>query len=241
MNCAATLFLQLNYNVLSPNFTFMYLWAIPRIGLPILLQPNADRCWEYRNHLQIHECRNWERGCTVSFLKIHKSDFRHKCRKRGGRGWNIKSDPFAQTTGQENPLEVIRRQDAETRRLLETRGQAPEAKRPGHGDGSLRKQLTEVQQQTEAVEKRIAAMAAELAARRQSYKANAPPQVRKQLPEIFGDMTGPACSEMCESGKIEELDDWEAFENCETVLSTGLIRTSLAPKKILCVGMILKK
>jgi hypothetical protein len=50
-------------------------------------------------------------------------------------------------------------------------------------------------------------MAAELAARRQFYEANAPPQVRKHLPEIFGDVTGHASSEMCESGKIEELDD----------------------------------
>jgi hypothetical protein len=125
---------------------------------------------------------------------------------RGG-GWNIKSDPSAQTTGQENPLEAIRRQDAETRRLLEARGQAPEAKRQGHGDDSLRKQLTEVQEQTEAAEKRVAAMAAELAARRQFYEANAPPQVRKQLPVIFGDVTGPACSEMCKSGQFEELDD----------------------------------
>ncbi len=24
---------------------------------------------------QIHECRNWERGCSVSFLGRHKSDF----------------------------------------------------------------------------------------------------------------------------------------------------------------------
>ncbi len=119
-----------------------------------------------------------------------------------GGGWNLKSDPFAQTTGQENPLETIRRQDAETRRLLETRGQVPEAKRPGDRDDILRKQLTEVQEQTEAAEKRVAAMAAELAARRQFYEANAPPQVRKQLPEIFGDVTG-----LCESGQFEELDD----------------------------------
>jgi hypothetical protein len=45
-------------------------------------------------------------------------------------------------------------------------------------------------------------MAAELAARRQFYEANAPPQVRKQLPEIFCDVTG-----LCESGQFEELDD----------------------------------
>ncbi len=40
--------------------TFMYLSAIsiPRIGLPILLQPNRQR----------NECKNWERGFAVSFL-----------------------------------------------------------------------------------------------------------------------------------------------------------------------------
>ncbi len=33
----------------------------------------ADRSREYINRLQIHECRNWERGSAVSFLGIHKS------------------------------------------------------------------------------------------------------------------------------------------------------------------------
>ncbi len=36
----------------------------------------ADRSWEYINLSQIHECRNWEQGHTVSFLGIYKSDFR---------------------------------------------------------------------------------------------------------------------------------------------------------------------
>jgi len=27
------------------------------------------------NHSKIHECRNWEQGCVVSFLRIPKSDF----------------------------------------------------------------------------------------------------------------------------------------------------------------------
>ncbi len=29
------------------------------------------------NRSQIHECRNWERGRAVSFLRIYKSDFRY--------------------------------------------------------------------------------------------------------------------------------------------------------------------
>jgi hypothetical protein len=33
-----------------------------------------DRWWVYINRSQIHECGNWERGRTVSFLGIHKSD-----------------------------------------------------------------------------------------------------------------------------------------------------------------------
>jgi hypothetical protein len=38
-----------------------------QIGRPIL--------GIYINRLQIHECRNWEPGCTVSFLGTHKSYF----------------------------------------------------------------------------------------------------------------------------------------------------------------------
>ncbi len=62
-----------------PISTFMYLWAIyifpglvclfccSKIGRPIL----------GIYHSQIHECRNWERGCAASFLGIHKSDFQY--------------------------------------------------------------------------------------------------------------------------------------------------------------------
>ncbi len=32
------------------------------------------RSWEYINRSQKQECWNWERGLTVSFLGIHKSD-----------------------------------------------------------------------------------------------------------------------------------------------------------------------
>ncbi len=67
-NCAASLFPKQNYNVLTLNFhihVFVSDLYIPRIGLPILM------------HLQIHECRNWKWRRTVSFLEIHKSDFRY--------------------------------------------------------------------------------------------------------------------------------------------------------------------
>jgi hypothetical protein len=41
----------------------------------------ADRSWEYINHSQAQEWRNWEQGRTVSFLGIHKSDFRYSAMK----------------------------------------------------------------------------------------------------------------------------------------------------------------
>jgi hypothetical protein len=45
---------------------------IPTNGPPIFL---VDRSCEYTvNRSQIHECGNWERGRTVPFLGIHKSD-----------------------------------------------------------------------------------------------------------------------------------------------------------------------
>jgi len=36
-----------------------------------------DQSWEYINHSQIYKCRNWEQGCTVSFLEIFVSHFRY--------------------------------------------------------------------------------------------------------------------------------------------------------------------
>ncbi len=58
MNCAASLFPKQNYNVLSPNF-HIYLFVcdlyIPRINLPMLLQPNRQSAhthfWEYINRM----------------------------------------------------------------------------------------------------------------------------------------------------------------------------------------------
>ncbi len=38
--------------------------------------------WEYINRSQIHEFRNWERGRTVSFLGIDKSDFRYSVEEK---------------------------------------------------------------------------------------------------------------------------------------------------------------
>ncbi len=59
--------------------TFMYLWAICifRRSVPLFCCiAFADRSWEYINRSQIHECRNWERGCAISFLGIFVSNIR---------------------------------------------------------------------------------------------------------------------------------------------------------------------
>jgi hypothetical protein len=71
-NCVASL----------PISTFMYLGAIdtytPTMGPPILLQQiKADRSWEYRNRLQIHEGRNWEEAAKFPFLGTFVSNFRY--------------------------------------------------------------------------------------------------------------------------------------------------------------------
>ncbi len=69
-NCAASF----------PISALMYLWAIyifPSSFRPLgCLIAFADRWWEYINHSQIHECRNWEWGTTVSFLGIFVSNIR---------------------------------------------------------------------------------------------------------------------------------------------------------------------
>jgi len=82
-NCAASLFPKQNDTVLSPNSTFIYLWAI-------YIFPGSDclfRCSQIGRQVlriyersQTHDCRNWERGRAVSFLGIHKSDFRYSVR-----------------------------------------------------------------------------------------------------------------------------------------------------------------
>ncbi len=66
------IFPEMKLRGLVPNF-YIHVYGsnlyIPTIGLPILLYCVAVlRSWEYINRSQIHECRNWERGCTVSFV-----------------------------------------------------------------------------------------------------------------------------------------------------------------------------
>ncbi len=75
-NCAALLFPKQNFNVLSPD-SYIRISVrdlyISRIGLSILLQPNMwTESWEYKNHSQTYENRNWDWGCA-----IQKLDFRY--------------------------------------------------------------------------------------------------------------------------------------------------------------------
>ncbi len=60
-----------------PISSFMYLWAIYICsGLVCLFcGRRKGRPIPYINRSQTHECRNWERGRTVSFLGIHKLDY----------------------------------------------------------------------------------------------------------------------------------------------------------------------
>ncbi len=79
-NCLASLFPKQNYNVLSSNFHIHVSLSdlyIHRIGPPILLQPNRqtnpENIWIAHRYMSVGY---WERGCAVSSLRIHKSDFR---------------------------------------------------------------------------------------------------------------------------------------------------------------------
>jgi hypothetical protein len=79
LNWKASFFTKQNYNVLSPNFTFIYsqdrsAYFSADKGRPIL--------GIYKSLTNsVHECRNWERGRAVSFLGIHKLDFRYSALK----------------------------------------------------------------------------------------------------------------------------------------------------------------
>ncbi len=82
MKLLGLIFPKQNYDVLSPNFpTFMHLWAIYTFPGSICLfccsQIDRPILGIYINRSEVHECRNWERGPTVLFLGIHKSDFRY--------------------------------------------------------------------------------------------------------------------------------------------------------------------
>ncbi len=60
--------------------TFMFLWAIyifPGLVCLFCCSQIGRPIWDYINRSNVHECRNWERGLTVSFMGTHKTDFRY--------------------------------------------------------------------------------------------------------------------------------------------------------------------
>jgi hypothetical protein len=61
---------------LSPNFTFMYLWAIYILPRSVhLFSCSKIGRPTYRNRSQKHECKNWDWGRAVSFPGIFVSNF----------------------------------------------------------------------------------------------------------------------------------------------------------------------
>jgi hypothetical protein len=80
----------------------------------------------------------------------------------------------------------MRRQDTEARRLIH--------------ESQLKQQLNQVEEQVTAKGRQVEEVEKELAVRRRFYEENAPPEIRRQLPRIFGDDENNA-------GRFEDLDE----------------------------------
>ncbi len=77
-NCEASLFPKQNYNVLSPNFTLIYLWEIIYFqdwSVYFAAAKYVDRSWEY----VIYKSGKWDFGRATSRKGIHKWDFCLQC------------------------------------------------------------------------------------------------------------------------------------------------------------------
>ncbi len=64
----------------APISTFMCLWAIYIVPGSVYIFPpaeQADQLWEYINHSQTPECRNWDRDPDIPVLGIFVSKFRY--------------------------------------------------------------------------------------------------------------------------------------------------------------------
>ncbi len=68
-------FQKRNCSASVPISTLLYIF-LQLVCLFCFRKKNKDRSWEYINHSQIHECRNWDLGRAIPFLGIHKWDFR---------------------------------------------------------------------------------------------------------------------------------------------------------------------
>ncbi len=80
-NCAASLFPEQNYNVLSPNF-YTHIISVDRFmyfqGRSVYFAA-AKICGRILGKYKslTHECMNWDWGRAIPFLGIHKFDFRY--------------------------------------------------------------------------------------------------------------------------------------------------------------------
>jgi hypothetical protein len=70
-----------------------FIYSLDQSANPIQQNRQTYRLWEYINRSQIHECRNWKRGCAlrraVSFLGIFVLNFRYSASREipHGRLW----------------------------------------------------------------------------------------------------------------------------------------------------------
>ena len=109
----------------------------------------------------------------------------------------------AATTGQENPMEMMRKQNEAIQTDLQRAGEE-----------RVRQQLEALRRKNAEQEAELERTKAELLNRQEFYEQNAPPQVVGQLPEIFGDLAAKDARFKKERGKreakIEEVaDDFE--------------------------------
>jgi hypothetical protein len=74
------IFLEMKLRGLVPNFYIHVSVSdlyIPTIGPQTQYSTLGGPIMEIKNRSQIHECRNWERGRTTTFLRIFVSNFRY--------------------------------------------------------------------------------------------------------------------------------------------------------------------
>ncbi len=120
--CAASLFPKQNYNALSPNsytHSVHYTWVrfiyFQDRFVYFAAAKYLDRSWEYINW---HECRYWDGGRTISFLRIHKLDFRYSVgydKKQKETGF---INFFLMVWLQEMLPGIVEEKDGQTRGLL---------------------------------------------------------------------------------------------------------------------------
>ena len=69
------IFPEKEYRGLSPNFHIHV--SVSELYIPTMVclfcwRKCVDRCWEFINRSQAHECGNWGLGCAIPRKEIHK-------------------------------------------------------------------------------------------------------------------------------------------------------------------------